>query len=346
MISKYNADYPMHNIKLIGPLDNSSIKNEKAVATGCSGGVDSFYTIAKHLSKDVPNTNKLTHIVYSSSGTSDVNDKRIKDEYKRNIPTISNIAKDCNLESIFCFNNLYKFYKTPFRGFTMFYTTTFSSVAFALQKLISIYYASSGDPITNFNLQISKARGYSSATFDVFTLSCINNENLNFYSAGQEYSRIEKEQYIADFNPAHKNLIVCAYMPYLEKPETKYKNCSMCPKCLRTMTQFYVINKLDYFKDVFNVEEFYRHKTKYIAKMIASNKKSYVNDMENFAKKNQVKIPFCSYLLAYLYKPFKLLKNILKKSFFVRKIYYKLNLDYKIYGYRDPKYESYKEKIK
>ncbi len=346
MVSKYNADYPMHNIKLIGPLDNTPIVNEKAVATGCSGGVDSFYTIAKHLSKDVPNTNKLTHIVYSSSGTSDINDKRIKDEYKRNKPIILSIAKDCNLKAIFCFNNLYKFYKTPFRGFTMFYTTTFCSVAFALQKLISIYYASSGDPIKNFSLDLTKTHGHDSQVFDVYTLSCINNENLNFYSAGQEYSRIEKEQYISDFIPAQKNLRVCASMPYLKNPETKYKNCSMCPKCLRTMTQFYVINKLDCFKDVFNIEEFYKHKTKYIAKMIVSNKKSYVDDMKKFAKINKVKISFGSYLLAYLYKPFKLLKNILKKSLFVRKIYYKLNLDYKIYGYRDPKYESYKEKIK
>lgn len=347
MISKYNSNYPMHNIKLIGPLDKTTIKNENAVATGCSGGVDSFYTIAKHISNEVPNTNKLTHIIYSSSGTSDVNDKRIKDEYKRNMPTILNIAKDCNLKSIFCFNNLYKFYKTPFRGFTMFYTTTFCSVAFALQKLISIYYASSGGPIKNFALDINKTHGHDSSAFDVFTLSCINTENLTFYSTGTEFSRIEKEQYIADFLPSQKNLIVCSCMPYLKNPETKYKNCSHCPKCLRTMVQFYALNKLDYFGDVFDIEEFYKHKAKYIGKMLGTNKKSYANDALLLAKKNNVKIPFSSYLYCYLwYKPFEKIKKVAKKSLLIRKLYYKLNLDYKINGYRHPVYEAYSEKLK
>ena len=69
MVAKNNSNYPMYNIKIIGPTDNTVISNMKAVATGCSGGVDSFYTIAKHSSNDIPKSFKITHIIYSSSGT-------------------------------------------------------------------------------------------------------------------------------------------------------------------------------------------------------------------------------------------------------------------------------------
>ncbi len=347
MVAKYNSSYPMNNIRLFGSYDDRQIKNEKAVATGCSGGVDTFYTIAKHLSKDIPESNKITHIVYSSSGTSDFNKERVKNEYKKNITSILNIAKDCNLEAICCFNNLFEFYKIPYRAFNMFYSTTFGSVAYALQKLIHIYYVSSGDPISNFSLNLNKTNGHDSSVFDVFTTQCMNSENLTFYSAGMEYSRIEKEKYIADFIPAQKNLKVCAEIAFMDNNNVKYNNCSICSKCLRTMVQFYSFNKLNNFKDVFDVEEFYKHKAKYVGKMIGLNKKSYVKDMKKIAKANNVKISFGSYIYAYLwYRPIKFLRHIFRNSILARKLYYKLNLDYKLDGYRGPAYEAYQENFK
>lgn len=346
MISKYNADYPMHNIKLIGPLDNSPIKNEKAVATGCSGGVDSFYTIAKHLSKDVPNSNKITHLIYNSSASADILKERLIKSHAKNIEIVKSIAKDCGIKCIACYNNLYEFYKYPLESFTMFFTIIFSAVPFALQKIIKTYYASSGEPIDKFSISLKKEKGRDASLFDIFTLECINSENLNFYSTGMEINRIEKEQYISEFHPAQEKLTVCADTPYIEK-NIKFTNCSICPKCLRTMVQFYAIGKLDNFKKVFDVENFYKHKAKYIGKMMGSSKVNYVKETKLMASKNKIKIPFPSYLYCYLwYKPFNIMKKMFKKSLFIRKIYYKFNLDYKINGYRHPSYETYAEKFK
>ena len=309
MISLNNKDYPLYNIKLIGPYDNTVIKNEGAVATGCSGGVDSFYTMLHHSEKCNTKSNKLTHIVYNSNATEDIDEDRQKRNYKEKLIQINQIAKECKLDTIACFNNLYNFYKVPFKAFIMFYTTTYGSVACALQKLLSIYYVSSGDPISKFNLNVSKNHGYSSAVFDVFTVQCINTENLTFYSSGVEVTRIEKEEYIADYEPAKKLLTVCAYN--------------------------------DYFKD----KE--KHKGKYLGKMMALTKKAYVHDMVKIAKKNSVKIPYTSYLYEYFwFKPIKILRKTFKNSKLARKIYYKFNLDYKLDGYRNPYYELYMKKIK
>lgn len=348
MVAKYNATYPMHFIKLIGQLDNSKISNKGAVATGCSGGVDSFYTIARHSKDNISKSYQLTHLVYNSSCTSDGIEERIKKNFMNNFLEIKNIAKDCDLKLIACYNNLNEFYIFPYKAFNMFYATTLGVVAYALQKLIGIYYESSGDPISEFNLDLTKTHGHDSQVFDVFTLSCMNTENLKFYSAGVECTRIEKEKYISDYIPAQKHLVVCGFMSFFEK-EPKFKNCSYCPKCLRTMAQFYALGDgtLEKFHAVFDVEQFLNHKSKYIGRMIGLNKISYVNDMKHMAKINHVKIPFGAYVYGYLwYKPIKHLRKKFKNSKLARKIYYKLNLDYKLDGYRGQNYDAYKNKTK
>jgi hypothetical protein len=40
--------------------------SSNGVATGCSGGVDSFYSIAYHLNREVPESYKLTHLLYNA----------------------------------------------------------------------------------------------------------------------------------------------------------------------------------------------------------------------------------------------------------------------------------------
>ena len=347
MVAANNPNYPMHNIKLIGPCDNHRIENKGAVVTGCSGGVDSFYTIARHSKDKVSKQHQLTHLVYSSMGTLDNVESRMKDVFKKTLSEIQKIAKECDLDTIACYSNLHEFYYFPYEAFVTFFSTVYGSIGYALQKLINIYYESSGGPISHFNLDISKTHGYDSSVFDVFTLSCMNTENLHFYSTGVECSRMEKEKYIADYKPAQKYLAVCTVHALYENPNELSQNCSVCYKCLRTMAHFYSFGKLQNFKKVFNVDEFMKHKTKWIGKMFGQDISNYVHEMKESAKKNNVKIPLGSYFYAYFwYKPIKILRKTFKKSLFARKIYYKFNLDYKLDGYRGPAYETYQQKIK
>ncbi len=343
MIAKYNSNYPLYNINLMGPFDDRIISNKKAVATGCSGGVDSFYTIAKHLSDEVHANHKLTHIVFSSNGITDANEERLKNNYKKNFSTMQKIADDCNIELIGCYNNLGYFYKYPYKSFVDFYTTTYCSVAFALQKLLSIYYASSGIPIEFFNLDISRG-DFAGSAFDIFTLENLNTENLSFYSTGVEVNRNEKIKFISDFKPAQKNFVVCcAEISGGELMETM--NCSNCKKCLRTMFSLYVINKLESFSDVFDIETFKKNINKKIGKILI-NDKDYTKISLHYAKENNVHISFMVYIYAYLvYAPLKIFRNIFKNSKIARKIYYKYDIDKKMNGYRAASYDYYMEKI-
>ncbi len=347
ILSKYNATYPVYPIKLIGPHNNKEIQNEKKVATGCSGGIDSFYTILKNGQNCITKEHKLTHLVYSSSGTLDNVEQRMTSTFKNTYEEVKKLATDCHLDTIGCYNNLFEFYKFPYKAFNMFYTTTFGSVAFALQKLINIYYASAGETIESINFDLTKTDGHDSSVFDIFTLFCMNTENLSFYSSGMECSRIEREEYIADYLPMKKHLMICGVKYFCKEERKHLKNCSLCSKCLRTMTDFYAFGKLDSLKDVMDINNFLKHKTKYIGKMMGQQKISYVRDMKETAKKNNIKIPFGSYIYLWCwYLPIKKLRKIFKNSLLARKIYYKFDLDYKLDGYRGEKFEVYKDKVK
>lgn len=345
LVSQHNPTR-LSNIQLTGPITNKPMENLGKVATGCSGGVDSFYTIVRHNKKHTSFNYQLTHLVFSSTGTMDNNSERIAKYYRKQLEEVKRIAKDINCDVVGCYSNLHEFYRYPYWGFCNFFTPIYVSIVFAIQKLIRVYYASSGDPIENFNIDISAAHGDASS-FDVFTLSCMNSESLSFYSAGTECSRIEKEDYIASDKATRKHLSVCGMELNGVKKTWKYLNCGICNKCLRTMVQFYVLGKLDKFGEVFNIKDFYEHKNQRIGLMMATNKDCYVSETIKIAQKNHVHIGITPYLWAWLiYKPKGKLARLLGRVRWMRRLYYKWNLDIKIQGYRNgAKYEALKKKL-
>lgn len=345
LISKFNSK-KFQNIKLIGETSNLSIDTMRAVATGCSGGVDSFYTIVRHDEEHMIKNYNLTHLVFASCGTLDDNNDRIEAYYKKNVTIMQSLASEIGCDIIGCYTNLHEFYRFPYYGFCTLYATVYSSVIFAIQKLVGIYYISSGDPITEFTLDLEKAHGHDGSIFDVFTVGCLNTENLTFYPAGTELARIEKEDYISDNTVAQNYLTVCG-MENVGAEIKKFKNCGTCPKCLRTIVQLYVQNDLDNFGNVFDLESFYKNKDKRIAKMLAYNKRSYVKETLHVAKNHGVKFGTRVFLWKnFWYKPIVILSHMFSDNKLARKIYYKLNLDYKLHGYRAAKYDAFKENTK
>ena len=116
IVSKHNAKFPLHNISLLGPTDSTPIKNKGAVVTGCSGGVDSFYTIARHQHGKVPAGLKLTHILYNSVGMPQKDEKVLRQIFKDTSKEMREIANDCKIDYVPFFNNIRDFYFYPTRA--------------------------------------------------------------------------------------------------------------------------------------------------------------------------------------------------------------------------------------
>ena len=335
----------MHAVDLIGPVENVPIENEGAVGTGCSGGVDSFYTIVTHTGEKVEKSNCLTHLVFSSSGTLDSpeHEDRIQNNYITLLADIRKISEEANLELVACYNNIHHFYNFPYKIFCEFYATIYAASVFALQKLFSVYYESSDWPISEFDITMKKNGRDDFCINDIFSLQMINTENLTFYSVGECMERTDKIHAISDNRIANKYLNVCGRR--YETDLGDYYNCGECPKCVNTMTILDIDRKLDKFEKLFNMSAFRKKPAKTIAKMMVMKEKRYITDLLAFAKRNGYKFPhFTGFWRYCVYTPYNFLRIHLRKSNLAKKIYYKLNIDYKLHGFRNAKAEDFVKK--
>ncbi len=335
MISRFNEKYPMHNIALNGPVIDIKVENEGAVATGCSGGVDSFYTIVKYGNPDAAGKN-LTHLICSSSGTLDHNVERINKSFYKIFEYVKSIGKDAGLPVVGCYNNLYEFYNYPYKAFNTFFTTTFCAVPLALDKLFSVYYVNSGIPVESFSLDITSKPGNDCSVFDFYTVQQLCTDSLTFYSSGFETtSRNEKIAFIADNPLVQKYLAVCgAEMDGADIPPD-ILNCSRCKKCLRTMFSLYAINKLDFFSNTFNISDFKNHLGKRLGSVLAYDHKEFNDVSLKMAKDNNIRIPASAlYYKNFVFVPLEFCRKVFRRFPLIKEIGYKLNIDSFMHGYR------------
>jgi hypothetical protein len=129
------------------------------------------------------------------------------------------------------------------------------AIPLVLQKLFSKYLFASGFEFSDFKIDYKDT-----APYDVLSLSCLTNENLEFVLSGAEASRIEKLAFISDYHIVNSKLNVCT---------AEVHNCGKCDKCRRTILGLYSLNKLDAYRDSFDVDYFKKHKHQYYYLMMA-----------------------------------------------------------------------------
>lgn len=309
-----------HNISLIGPTTNELVSSEQKAGTGFSAGVDSFYTVLKHLGNTQCPNHNLTHLLLAVNGAAatGISENLDKEWLEASMKKLKPYADALNLELIAVNGNIDLLYKDD-RCMGGDLLTT-SSFIYALQKLFGIYYWGSAYPAEIF--------GFSNTDGGIcenISVSYVSTSRLRFYHSGSETNRIGKIKYIAEHPLVQKGLTVCG--------EVDAKNCGCCEKCLRTMAEIYSIGKLDKFKDAFPVETYKTHFAKKLAKELVIDHPPFTTDILAEMKKNGIRVPFSVYPLAFfVYKPFDFLRKHFHDSTKARKIFYKLNLDILLNG--------------
>lgn len=228
-----------------------SLKKADKVATGMSRGVDAFYTFLKTMQSDVkPDFLALFDTQAYGEFGGDASDEMYEDdlaivgrlcedmnqEYASNLKVLSVRS---NIQDIF---PIEIYYAGSYRD---------AGAIILFKQLLKLYYYSSSYIIDQF--AFSTARHY-----EAWLLSCLSTEGQRLQLYGAE-KRTDKIRFISDYPITYKYLQVCA-RPLLDGSKNErvvVKNCTCdCWKCIPTAMVLRRANKLEKYKEVFDVDRF------------------------------------------------------------------------------------------
>lgn len=267
-------------INILGPTSNTPYKNKGGVGTGMSCGVDSFYTMHEYMREDTPTKYRLTHLSYFNMGAifhpnrSEKKEYSLKEFYEttdqmseEKRENAKRVADQVHLPLVYVKSNLDSDYYRGAYGHTGVYRNC--AMALSLQGLFSVYINSSGGWPGYFDLTLTEG----SQHYEALLCTCLSTESLSFVLSDYA-TRAEKTITIADDKLAQKYLDVCFC----------FNSCGKCSKCIRTLVTLDIIGKVDLFGDVFDIDNFKKHRAEAYFEIMKTKDGDAKEDNAVFAK--------------------------------------------------------------
>ncbi len=286
------------------------------VGTGFSGGVDSFLTIIGNLQHHLRPEEKLTHLFFFNSGTHGRGRtleelEHVRKKFRMRYESFAPAAQMIGLPFIPVDSNVHSFMPDDVASQV---SLCNASAIYFLRKGLSRYLSSS----EGFNytiwfdyIRLQPVEKRINMDFvEAMLCQWLGDGNLQIIPYGNNLSRIEKTLLVADYVPAQQCLNVCNSVNMMER------NCSVCVKCRRTMLDLELLNKLDQFRKVFDVD-LYRQKFKsrdYAEMLYPPPTNFYLNGSIRYAKAHGIDIVsqctrldrFCAFMhQTWIYKALK-----------------------------------------
>lgn len=292
-------EFNKKEIKIECKLTDISYKST-GVGASISCGVDSFYTLLKHCNCQ-DKTYNITHLTFFNAGSNgQYGGDKARELYNKRLKNITKFCKENNFKLITIDSNMNELIMMNHEKR---HTFTTLACVYALEKLFNKYYFASGLGFNGSHIDESDT-----AYYDILNVHCLSNENISFYCSGLETTRIEKVKYISNYKMTYDWLNVCV--------SDSSDNCGICNKCIRTMAELDSINKINLYKNVFDLKYFYKNRSKIYAQILTNNidkiQHDFCKEILIECKKNKIKIPISSYIIfAISFK--KNIKNIIKR---------------------------------
>jgi hypothetical protein len=278
------------------------------VATGYSGGVDSYSLIFDYFEKTNNESYNITHLLFNNVGSHGAG-SAANLLFEKRFDKLECSAKKLNLPFIKINSNMDDFYSKKI-NFQQTHTFRNASIGLLLQKEIStLLYAST----FSFS-ELAVKETYDISYADLIILPLISTSNIEILSQGGQYSRLEKTLNITGMSQTFESLDVCVSINNL----SSFINCGKCWKCLRTLFTLELSNELHKYTKAFDIEAYELSKRRYLYTLIASNDPLLL-EIVDFADGKDYKYPLIIRFLKFfrIAKLIRTIKQLIcKRSFF------------------------------
>ena len=241
------------------------------VGTAISCGVDSEFALKEYANSQY-NGMKLTHLFIASVNMELIDTKNADllqwiSEHKEEFERYEVVSKETGLPLVKMYTNYFyylcgKEYKRDWKSYHHLFVHHYITMGavLAIKKLWKIYYFASSYDFTTFTLKNNLTND--PAHYEVLCMHVLGVPDFICFSAGACYNRYEKTKLLADYALAQKTLHPCHHKGKI--------NCSEpnCDKCLRALATFDILDKLDNFKNVFNIERYRKEHFKYLYNIV------------------------------------------------------------------------------
>ena len=267
----------LYRIAVHTPNVQPPLPAAEGVATGFSAGIDSFTVMADHHYAEVPDTHRVTHLLYNNVGSHLSGAERLfRERYNRLLP----LTRAMGLPFAAVNSNLAAFHRLRFEQT---HTLRNTSVAFLLQGGIGRFLYASAVPYGSVMLRATGDIAYA----DPIVLPLVSTRALQSESSGSSYRRVDKTMLVAGINDSYSNLDVCA-------DGDKAGNCSRCWKCMRTMLTLEIGGQLEQYDQVFDLDLYHRGRVNYMARVLIGQD-SLLREIRTFAKERGFSFPVAAW---------------------------------------------------
>ena len=267
-----------------GGLLSGEHPDADAVATGFSGGIDSFHTIREfYLDYDGPPEDRVNTLLFFNVGSHGMgHDKErlawLENKFAERRKALSRYAEEIGLPFVTVNSNIHAFMQS---GHLQTSTLASLSAALFLERKLRLYYlASLGIPYHSMFYPDSKLdRDYDIEKIEDFILPHICTESFSVLSGGSAATRVQKTEAICHDPLVQKYLNVCG------NQDVVATNCSVCFKCQRTLMALEILGVLPQFSGVFDLKRFSsRERSRYIATLLNNRRKDlFLQDLYDLA---------------------------------------------------------------
>ena len=269
-------------------------QNGTLIGAGFSCGVDSLSTVYDHFVKEtVPGYKINSLFLFNCGGNGYIEKESTRKLFQARYERNKKAADELGLPLYQVESNLHAY--TGVMGiYALTFLSNWSCILSQQMKVKKFYVAG----CFSFEEYITYHKKYKNHDLDgfggMYLVPRIQTETLELIYDGVQHRRSEKANNIAYWEIAQKYISVC-----LREDEIA-ENCSNCEKCLRTLTPIDTLCKLDEFAQVFDLQEYKKHRYHYLCEQVTMyHKNPFSKDNVDFAREHHMKLP--SIWSAYIY---------------------------------------------